>query len=165
VVLSRTLHGDLDAIVLKAMEKDPARRYAAASELAADLRRYLRHEPVLARVPSAAYRAAKYVRRHRVGVAVAGTLAVVLVAFAASTALQARRIARERDRANAEAARAGREAAAARRVSEFLTSMFKVSDPGEARGTPSPLARCWIAARWRSRPRSARTPSSGRACR
>ncbi|HZW88128.1 MAG TPA: serine/threonine-protein kinase, partial [Myxococcaceae bacterium] len=51
-VLRRTLHGDLDAIVLKAMEKDPGRRYAAASELAADLRRYLRHEPVVARTPS-----------------------------------------------------------------------------------------------------------------
>jgi len=133
-VLGRMLHGDLDAIVLKAMEKDPARRYAAASELASDVRRFLRHEPVLARVPSAAYRAAKYIRRHRVGVAVAATVAGLLIAFAASTAVQARRIARERDRANAEAARAGREAAAARRVSEFLTSMFKVSEPGEARG-------------------------------
>ena len=134
VVLSRTLHGDLDAIVLKAMEKDPARRYAAASELAADLRRFVRNEPVVARAPSAAYRATKYVRRHRVGVGVAATLALLLVAFAASTAVQARRIARERDRANAEAARAGREAAAAGRVSQFLTSMFKVSDPDEARG-------------------------------
>jgi non-specific serine/threonine protein kinase/serine/threonine-protein kinase len=132
--LRRALRGDLDAIVLKAMEKDPSRRYAAASELAADLRRHLRHEPVIARAPSNVYRAAKYVRRHRLGVGVAATLAVLLIGFAASTSVQARRIARERDRANAEAARAGREAAAARRVSQFLTSMFKVSDPDEARG-------------------------------
>jgi non-specific serine/threonine protein kinase/serine/threonine-protein kinase len=133
-ILPRILRGDLDAITLKAMEKDRSRRYGSASDLAADVGRYLRHEPVLARTPSTAYRAAKYVRRHRVGVAVAATLVTLLAAFAGTTAAQARRVARERDRANAEAQRATREAEAAERVSALLTSMFKVSDPGEARG-------------------------------
>jgi len=133
-ILRRILQGDLDAITLKAMEKDRSRRYGSASDLAADVGRYLRDEPVLARPPSTAYRAAKYVRRHRVGVAVAATLVTLLLAFAGTTAVQARRITHERDRANAEAQRATREAAAAQRVSAFLISMFKVSDPSEARG-------------------------------
>jgi serine/threonine protein kinase/tetratricopeptide (TPR) repeat protein len=132
--LRRILGGDLDAIVLKAMDKDRARRYGSASDLAADIGRYLHHEPVLARAPSTPYRLAKYIRRHRSAVAVTGMLLTLLLGFAGTTALQARRIARERDRAEAEAQRATREAAAAQRVSTFLTSMFKVSDPSEARG-------------------------------
>jgi serine/threonine protein kinase/formylglycine-generating enzyme required for sulfatase activity len=79
--LVRQLHGDLDWICLKALEKDPARRYASASELADDLRRHLAHEPVLAGRPGALYRARKFVRRHRVGVATG-----VVVVAALSTA-------------------------------------------------------------------------------
>jgi eukaryotic-like serine/threonine-protein kinase len=126
--LTRQLAGDLDWIVLKALEKERNRRYGTPSELAADLRRHLRHEPVLASPPSRAYRVRKYVQRHRVGVAAVVALVLLLAAFAATEAVQARRIAHERDRANAEAE-------ASRRVSDFLLNMFKVSDPGEARGT------------------------------
>jgi non-specific serine/threonine protein kinase/serine/threonine-protein kinase len=118
--LRRQLKGDLDAITMKAMEKDRRRRYGSPSDLAADLQRHLRHEPVLARAPSAAYRLSRYVRRHRLGVGIAGGLVLLLVGFAISTAVQARRIARE--------------AAAAEAVSTFLTHVFEVSDPGEARG-------------------------------
>ena len=114
------LRGDLDWITMKAVEKDRARRYATPSELAADIQRYLRHEPVNARPASTAYRVRKYIRRHRVGVSVAAGLAIVLVAFAINQAVQLRRITRERDRAD--------------RVSQFMTNMFKVSDPSEARG-------------------------------
>ena len=71
--LARQLRGDPDAIALKALEKDRARRYATPSELAADIGRYLRNEPVTAHPPSAGYRARKYIRRHRLGVAVAGS--------------------------------------------------------------------------------------------
>src|ERR1035438_7849612 len=98
--LARQLRGDLDAITLKALEKDRSRRYATPSELAADIGRYLRNEPVLARPASAGYRAGKYVRRHRVGVAVAATAAVLLVSVAVAQALELRRIKRERDRAD-----------------------------------------------------------------
>ena len=114
------LHGDLDWITMKALEKDRGRRYGTPSELAADIARYLRNEPVLARPATAGYRLQKYVRRHRVGVAAAGGLAFVLVAFAVMQAVQLRRITRERDRAN--------------RITNFMTRMFKVSQPSEARG-------------------------------
>jgi serine/threonine protein kinase/tetratricopeptide (TPR) repeat protein len=132
--LSRLLHGDLDAIVLKALEKDRNRRYGTPTELADDIQRHLHDIPVRARPPSTAYRVTRYVRRHRVGVAVASSVAVLLMVFAISTAVQARRIARERDRANSALQSASREAAASKRVSDFLAGMFKVSDPSEARG-------------------------------
>ncbi|MFQ5717954.1 MAG: tetratricopeptide repeat protein [Acidobacteriota bacterium] len=125
--LRRQLRGDLDWIVMKAMEKDRSRRYGSPMELAADIGRYLASEPIAARPPSTTYRMQKFVRRHTGAVAAAGTLASLLVAFAVVMAVQAGRIAAERDRAN-------QEAAAATRVSSFLTGLFRVSDPGEARG-------------------------------
>jgi serine/threonine protein kinase len=114
------LRGDLDWITMKALEKDPSRRYATASEFSADIGRYLFHEPILARPASAAYRAWKYVRRHPVGVTVAAGLVLLLAGFAGTQFFQLRRITRERDRAN--------------RVTEFMEGMFKVSNPSEARG-------------------------------
>jgi len=74
--LRRLLRGDLDTIVLKALDKDPRRRYATAAELDDDLRRYLEGRPVQARPESVRYRATKFVRRHRLGVA--AMLAAVL---------------------------------------------------------------------------------------
>jgi serine/threonine protein kinase len=65
--LARQLRGDPDAIAIKALEKDRHRRYASASELAADIRRYLHSEPVTAHPLSIAYRTRKYLRRYRVG--------------------------------------------------------------------------------------------------
>ncbi len=121
------LRGDLDWITMKALEKDRARRYGAPSELAADILRYLNHEPVAARPASAGYRLRKYARRHRVGVAVAAGLVLLLAAFSILQAVQLRRITRERDRANRERDRATR-------ITDFMTNMFKVSDPNQARG-------------------------------
>jgi serine/threonine protein kinase/tetratricopeptide (TPR) repeat protein len=125
--LQRHLRGELDWITMKALEKDRTRRYGSPSDLAADLQRYLQNQPVLAGPPSAGYRASKFIRRHRFGVGVTVAAAILLIVFAATMALQARRIAKERDRAN-------REAETSKRVSQFMTSMFKVSDPGQARG-------------------------------
>ena len=125
--LTRRLHGDLDWITMKALEKDRARRYGSASDLAADLERHLRDEPVLAGPPSPTYRARKFVRRHRAGVSVAVAAVVLLMGFAITAMVQQRRIAHERDRANLEAA-------ASQRVADFMVNMFKVSDPSEARG-------------------------------
>jgi non-specific serine/threonine protein kinase/serine/threonine-protein kinase len=125
--LRRVLRGDLDWIVMKAIEKDRTRRYASPNELAADIERHLRHDPVLAGPPSATYRMWKFARRHRFGVATAASLLLLFMAFTAVLAVQARRIAKERDRAS-------REAEAARQVSRFLIDLFEVSDPGEARG-------------------------------
>jgi non-specific serine/threonine protein kinase/serine/threonine-protein kinase len=132
--LASELRGDLDWITMKCLEKDRTRRYGSASELAADLRRHLDSQPVLAGQPSAVYRAGKFVRRHRAGVAAAAAVGVLLVAFAVTMAVQAQRIARERDRANREATRANQEAEAAKQVTDFLVSLFRVSDPSQARG-------------------------------
>ncbi|MFN7918180.1 MAG: serine/threonine-protein kinase [Vicinamibacterales bacterium] len=125
--LASELRGDLDWIVLKAIEKDRNRRYGSAAELSADLGRYLRDEPVSASPPSAAYRIGKFVRRNRAAVAAGGLALLLLVAFAATMTVQARRIARARDQA-------AREAATATQISEFLEGLFAVSDPSEARG-------------------------------
>jgi serine/threonine protein kinase len=118
--LERHLRGDLDWITVKALEKDRSRRYGSASDLAGDLQRYLHDQPVSAGPPSAGYRAHKFIRRHRFGVGVAAAAVVLLIGFAITMALQARRIAKERDRAN--------------RIADFMTQMFRVSDPSEALG-------------------------------
>lgn len=88
--LIRCLRGDPDWIVMKCMEKDRARRYVAANDLAMDVRRYLSHEPVDARPPSSVYRFRKAIRRHKLVSAVAAAL---LAGFVTSTwlAVQARR--------------------------------------------------------------------------
>ena len=118
--LARRLQGELDWITLKALEKDRQRRYGTASEFAADVQRYLHNDPVVAGPASATYRLRKYAARHRFGLGTAALLAILLMAFAATQTLQLRRIQRERDRAN--------------RVTDFMTQMFKVADPSEARG-------------------------------
>ena len=132
--LASLLRGDLDWITMKALEKDRARRYTTASEFAADIRRHLACQPVSAGPPSAGYRVAKFARRNRLGVSAAAALVLLLSLFGAAMAFQAERVAQERDRANLEAERASKEAAAAKQVSEFLISLFKGSDPTEARG-------------------------------
>jgi serine/threonine protein kinase len=114
------LRGDLDWITMKAIERDRSRRYGTPSELAADLRRYLNDEPVLARPASASYRLQKYVRRHRIAVVAASAIALLLVSFGVVQAVQLRRITRERDRAD--------------RIAEFMTGLFKASDPNERTG-------------------------------
>ena len=126
-LFARHLRGELDWITMRALEKDRARRYSSPAELVADIQRHLNDEPVLAGPPSAMYRASKFVRRHRFGVISAATVLLLLIAFAAAMAVQARRIAKERDRAN-------RQAEVAERVTDFMTSIFKVSDPSAARG-------------------------------
>ncbi|WP_124452992.1 protein kinase [Paucibacter sp. KBW04] len=83
---ARELRGDLDTIVAKALKKAPAERYANAAALSEDLRRWLAHEPIGARPDSAYYRTAKFVRRHRWGVA-AGTFASLAVAAGAGLAV------------------------------------------------------------------------------
>lgn len=76
--LKKLVHGDLDWIVMKCLEKDRARRYESASELAQELRRHLNFEPVLAGPPSAVYRWGKFLRRHRGGVAAAALFLATL---------------------------------------------------------------------------------------
>jgi serine/threonine protein kinase/Flp pilus assembly protein TadD len=115
--LRRQLRGDLDWITLKALEKDRTRRYASASELAADITRHLQDEPVLASPPSTVYRTRKFVRRHRLGVAASVALIAVLLAGVVGTTVGF--------------VRAKREAETARRVSSFLRGMFRDLDPDQ----------------------------------
>jgi eukaryotic-like serine/threonine-protein kinase len=125
--LVKRLRGDLDWITMKALEKDRTRRYGSPAELAADLRRHLRNEPVLAASPSTTYRVRKFVKRHRAGVFVAAALALLLLAGIAGTTAGMLRARAERDRA--EQAREEMQ-----EVVGFLVGLFKVSDPGESLG-------------------------------
>jgi serine/threonine protein kinase/dienelactone hydrolase len=101
------LRSDIDWVVMRCLEKDPARRYATASALAADLRRYLSNQPVEARPPSRTYWLRKFVRRHRLAVAAGVAIVGIAVVGSLVTALQARR-----------AGRAETAAADARRMAE-----------------------------------------------
>ena len=97
--LRRNLSGDLDYIVLKALEKNPARRYGSVAELAEDIRRHLAGLPVLARGASTLYLASRFVRRHRAAVITASLVTLTLIAGLIGTTWQAAVARRERDRA------------------------------------------------------------------
>ncbi|MGW8267377.1 MAG: serine/threonine protein kinase, partial [Longimicrobiales bacterium] len=108
------------------------RRYETANGLAAELERHLRDEPVLAHAPSLAYRAGKFIRRHRAGVGFAAVLAFVLIASGVGIAFQAVRVARERDRAE-------REAAKANAVNDFMTRTLLSPDPVSGLGADATI--------------------------
>lgn len=125
--LSGMLRGDLDWIVMKALEKSPDRRYTSVEAFSADVRRYLSDLPVQARPPGTAYRLSKFVRRHRLEVAAAAVVVVALVVgmvLATVGLVRARTAERE----------ANRQAETADRVTEFLVDLFEVSDPSQALG-------------------------------
>ncbi len=113
--LRRRYAGDLENIVAKALRKDPGERYSSVAALADDLQRHLTHQPVKARADSVRYRTAKFVRRHRAGVAGAALLVVLLAAGAW----------RERALRN----QAETEARKAREVGDYLVGVFEVADP------------------------------------
>ncbi|MBI3421770.1 MAG: serine/threonine protein kinase [Acidobacteria bacterium] len=123
----KQLAGDLDNIVLMALRKEPQRRYASVEQFSEDLRRHLAGLPVIAREDTFKYRASKFVQRNKAAVTAAVLFAVLLLAFLGTTLVQSVRIARERDRAE-------RERVKAEKVSSFLVDLFKVNDPGAARG-------------------------------
>lgn len=95
--LSRLLRGDLDTIVAKALKKAPQERYSSVTALGDDLGRYLRNEPISARPDTVAYRAAKFVRRHRTAVALAALAVIAAVAGLVGTLMQARTARAQRD--------------------------------------------------------------------
>jgi len=129
VTLRRLVSGDLNSIVMRAMEKDRRRRYSAASELAADIRRYLDDQPVLASSPSAMYRSRKFVHRHKLGVFAAAAVLVALVSGIFTTTWQAAIARRERIEAvrqKAEAVAAG--ALAEQRSREAITQRNRAEE-------------------------------------
>jgi eukaryotic-like serine/threonine-protein kinase len=138
----RALRGDLDAIMVRALARDPADRYTSVTAFADDIRRALRHEPVSARPDTFGYRGGRFARRN--AAAVASLMAVALL-VAGLTAVHTRRLAVERDRAQ-------REAAKAIKVSEILTGLLTSADPYAARPIQAsrPCAHCSTAAARRS---------------
>jgi serine/threonine protein kinase/tetratricopeptide (TPR) repeat protein len=116
--LREHLAGDLDWIVMAALEKDRNRRYESAGALAIDLERYLRREPISARPPSAAYQLRKFVSRNRIAVMAAAVVVVALATGAVASTIAM--------------VRARREAATASAVSSFMSELFVQSAPNES---------------------------------
>ena len=91
IAIRKSLRGDVDNIVLMALRKEPARRYASVGQFSEDIRRYLEGRPVIAHKDTLSYRAGKFIRRNRVGVAAAAVVLLSLVSGIIATAWQARR--------------------------------------------------------------------------
>jgi serine/threonine-protein kinase len=121
----RALRGDLDAIVLKALRKEPDQRYPSVQALADDVRRYLTGHPVLARRQSAAYVTRRFVRRHPLALAGAVALVLGVAAYTATVTAQRARVERALAQATLEAQKAAQ-------VRELLLSMFEASEGGRA---------------------------------
>jgi len=119
------LPADLATIVLKALKKAPAERYATVEALSADLDRWLADEPVLAQADSAWYRAGKFVRRHKAGVATGGGVLIVVIAASVVSIWQAR-VAREQTRI------AQTEAKTAEAVQGFMEGIFRTNSGDQA---------------------------------
>ena len=144
--MGNLIKGDLDWIVLKALEKDRTRRYGAASELSDDVQRYLEDQDVLATPPSNAYRLRKLYRRNKAAIAVAGALTAALLFGLIGISISHVRAMKERDNAlRAEQAareasqRADQQADRARRMAAMVGNPFR--DKSETNN----LARAWLA--------------------
>jgi eukaryotic-like serine/threonine-protein kinase len=119
--LARQLRGDLDAMVLGALAKEPAARYGSVERLAEDLRRHLAGLPITFRPTPLVTRWRKLARRHPWGMAAAGLIAALALSLVAALSVLAVRRAEERDRAT--------------RVASLLVDLFEIADPGERRGS------------------------------
>ena len=125
--LVRRLHGDIDRVVLKALQPEPDRRYGSAGQLADDLQRLLDGRPVSAQPDTFAYRSRRFVARHWMGVSAVVLVCALVVTSATVAIWQARAAATERDRSRVEARRA-------ERVSVLVTDLFKLAEPAAGRG-------------------------------
>ena len=125
--MSQLLRGELDWIVMKALEKDRSRRYETASDFAADVLRYLNDEPVEACPPSAWYRLRKFVRKYRMAILVAAGFAVLLVAGVTVSTWQAMR-ASDAERLATQHLAAMRHQALERAMLEAMSSNFDAAE-------------------------------------
>lgn len=123
-VLQRRLIGDLDTIALKALDKEPQRRYGSVEQLRADLDRYRRGLPIEARAASLAYRARKLLRRYRLPLGILALFMALLIAATTFLAILSARLSVQRDAARLERDKA-------REVVTFLEETFRISDPVE----------------------------------
>jgi WD40 repeat protein/serine/threonine protein kinase len=142
--LASALRGDLDTIVLKALKKSPADRYATANAFAEDIERFLRGDVVLAQPDSVAYRTLKFARRHWVGISATSVLILTLAAGLAATSYEARVAAAERDAVQQSQLRSLTQTAAGRLkdsdVPGALGIILEVVTRGDARGGLTPEA-------------------------
>ncbi|MCC7389905.1 MAG: serine/threonine protein kinase [Phycisphaerales bacterium] len=136
--LASRLRGDLDWIVMKALEKEPDRRYQTALALASDIRRYLRDQAVEAGPPSGLYRARKFALRHRGELLASGLILAALVAGLVSSLVFATRVERQ-------AALTARELEKSRAFAGFATSMLAGIDPAVAQGADTTLIKKMLA--------------------
>ena len=151
--LGNLLRGDLDWIVLKALEKDRTRRYGAASELADDVQRHLDDEPVVATPPSAGYRLRKLIRRNKTAIAVAASLAAALLLGLIATTITSVWALSERDhalRAEREARAAEQEASAALELADRQADRARrmaamVGSPISEAEEAAEMAEAWLA--------------------
>jgi serine/threonine protein kinase len=135
--LDRTMRGELDWIVMKALDKDRRRRYETANDFAADVMRYLTHQPVEACPPSAWYRFTKYARRNRAGLTAAALVSgALLLGLAASVAMAVRAIKAER-RAMTALTDSRRKAEEMQQVVDYLAKdVFGAAAPEKSHGKP-----------------------------
>lgn len=119
------LKGDLDNIVLKAMHKDPSRRYISAEQFSEDIRKYLIGLPVIAQKDTARYRLSKFIQRHKTGFVISSVFVLFMIASTILVAWQANIAANERDNAKTEQLKA-------EKVNSFLQEMLSSVDPTEA---------------------------------
>jgi serine/threonine protein kinase/tetratricopeptide (TPR) repeat protein len=120
--LQKRLNGDVDAIVMRALRKEPQHRYNSIEQFAADIRRYLSREPVQARQGNWVYYSQRFIRRHAFGVTAGAAFIVFIIAFAIAMSIQTQRVAAERDRVY-------QESQTAQMVSEFMEKIFDESQP------------------------------------
>lgn len=132
--LDHTHAGDVEVIVAKALEKEPARRYSSAAELAADVRRHLAREPILARAASIGYVLTRYAARNRAAVLAFAAVTLTIAAGLAGTSYWALRAQHAENAALEQRDRANYEADSARTVARFLAELFMAPAPGNARG-------------------------------
>jgi len=126
--LRRLVRGDLDWIVMKCLEKDRGRRYETANNVALDIERHLRHEPVAAAAPGTIYRAQKFVRRHRTGLAMASALLLLLAAGVVVSTWQAVRASRAESKEKVQRARAEQSRATAEDRAGQIARQLYASD-------------------------------------
>ncbi|MCL2659280.1 MAG: protein kinase, partial [Acidobacteriaceae bacterium] len=132
--LAEELTGDIDAIIMKALRKEPSARYSYVKELSDDIGRYLEHSPVLARQSTFRYRAGRFIRRRRAAVITASAALLALILFSITMTIQVRRTARERDNAARERDTAARERDKADQTAKFLESLFTNAGPRATQG-------------------------------
>jgi len=124
---AKVVRGDIDTIVLKALQKDPDRRYSSVEQIQEDITRYESNYPILATPDSLWYRSQKFIRRNTIGTALSTILLATLLIFSALVNYQSGQIAQQRDAAL-------EQASIAQQTADFMTDMFKAARPDQNDG-------------------------------